>query len=80
MSRTLNEWEGEKLEIVTARWESETQVRLLCLPVGEDASETEMSRYAIFDVEEEKIVESGFALWTSSKEAFSDGELTDFAG
>ncbi len=79
MSRTLDEWDDEEaLEIVTARWESETRVRLLCLPVGGDFSSTELNRYAIFDVEAEEIVESGFALWTNSEEAFSQGELTDF--
>ena len=63
---------------MTARWESEPRVRLLCLPVGGDFSSTELNRYAIFDVEAEEIVESGFALWTNSEEAFSQGELTDF--
>ncbi len=60
MSRTITGCD-EGAEIVAVRWESPAQLRLFCAP--EEADEDQrMGWYAVFDVEQEKVVVQGSAL------------------
>ena len=64
MSRTLREWGDEAgLEIVTVRWESETEARLLGRAAGAGAADGGF--YAVFDVGAEQVVTSGVSFWQS---------------
>ena len=75
MGRTLTECKGEKeLEIVAVRWENDTQVRLMCLPVEKDKDSREPGWYAVFDTAQEKVISSGRSLWNNS---YSSGSIVE---